>query len=66
MRTQARLAIGAMLSVAGALGVYLSLTLGWSEAPRPWSFLLGFAAGVLCGLGATLVVAGLLKRRRSQ
>ncbi|NLD43167.1 MAG: hypothetical protein GX657_06710 [Chloroflexi bacterium] len=66
MRTQARIAVGAVLSVAGALGAYLSLTLGWGEAPRPWSFLLGFAVGVLCGLGATLAVAGLLERRRRQ
>ncbi len=38
--------------------------LGWSEAPGPWDFLLGFVVGVVAGLGATLSVAGLGERGR--
>jgi NhaP-type Na+/H+ or K+/H+ antiporter len=60
MSTQTRLALGAALATIGALGIALSLLLGWSEAPGPWAFLLGFVTGVVTGLGATLSVAGLI------
>lgn len=64
MPTETKLALGAALAVVGALGIVLSLLLGWSQAPAPWDFLLGFVDGVLSGLGATLAVVGLIERRR--
>ncbi len=65
VRTQTKLALGAFLATFGALAIVLSFLLGWTEAPRPWSFVAGFAVGLLAGLGATLVIAGLLERRRA-
>jgi predicted ABC-type sugar transport system permease subunit len=62
--TQTKIALGSVLATVGALGMVLSLLLGWSAAPRPWGFLLGFVVGVLAGLGATLSVSGLIERRR--
>ena len=64
MSTQTKIALGSVLATVGALGMVLSLLLGWSAAPRPWGFLLGFVVGVLAGLGATLSVSGLIERRR--
>ncbi len=65
LSTQTKLGLGAVLSTIGALGIVLSLLLGWTAAPRPWGFLLGFSLGVAAGLGVTLAIAGLLERRRS-
>lgn len=56
--------LGAALGSVGALGLVVWPLLGWSQAPRPWGFLLGLCTGVLAGLGGSLVVAGLLRRRR--
>jgi predicted ABC-type sugar transport system permease subunit len=64
MSTQTKIALGSVLATVGALGMVLSLLLGWSAVPRPWDFLLGFVTGVVTGLGATLSVAGLIERRR--
>ncbi len=64
MGTQTKIALGSVLATVGALGMVLSLLLGWSAAPRPWGFLLGFVVGVIAGLGATLSVSGLIERRR--
>jgi hypothetical protein len=63
LSTQTKIGLGAVLSTFGALAIVLSLLLGWSAAPRPWGFLLGFIEGVVSGLGATMVVAGLIERR---
>lgn len=62
--TQAKLSLGAVLGMFAALGIVLSFLLGWTDAPRPWGFLLGFVVGILAGLGATLSIAGLIERRR--
>lgn len=62
--TQTKIALGSVLSTFGALGFVLSLLLEWTSAPQPWDFLLGFVVGVLIGLGVTLVIAGLIERRR--
>jgi len=59
-----RLAVGACLCVAGALGSILGPALGLTDLGRPWSFLAGFTFGIIAGLGATLSVAGLLGIRR--
>ena len=64
--TRNRLGLGAVLATFGALGVVLSFLLGWTEAARPWSFVIGFVVGIACGLGGTLSVAGLIERRRDR
>ena len=66
MSPQTKISIGSVIAILAALGIVLSLLLGWTEAARPWSFLLGFLVGVLAGLGATLVVSGLIERRRGK
>jgi predicted ABC-type sugar transport system permease subunit len=63
IKTQTKLALGSVMAVIAALGIVLSLFLGWTDAPRPWGFLLGFVVGVFAGLGATLALAGLIERR---
>jgi hypothetical protein len=65
MSTHAKLGLGAVLGVAGALGIVLALLLGWAAAPRPWGFLLGFIEGMISGLGATLGLVGLIEYRLS-
>jgi hypothetical protein len=62
--TQAKIALGSALAGVGGLGIVLSVLLGWSAAPRPWGFLLGFVVGLLAGLGVALTVSGLVERRR--
>lgn len=66
MSTQTKLALGAVLATVGALGMVLSLLLGWSAEPRPWGFLLAFLVGVLVGVGVTLAVSGLIERWRGK
>jgi hypothetical protein len=63
MSKQIKLGIGSALSTFGALGITLSLIFEWTAAPQPWGFLLGFAFGVSAGLGATLVMSGLMEQR---
>lgn len=65
MSTQTKMALGSAMAAVGALGMVLSLLLGWSAAPRPWGFVLGFVVGVIAGLGATLAVSGLIERGRA-
>ena len=64
MSTQTKIALGSVMATFAALGIVLSLLLGWSAAPRPWGFLLGFVVGLLAGLGVTLALSGLIDRRR--
>ncbi len=59
-----RIALGSALATLAAAAIVLSTILGWSGAPRPWGFLLGFANGLLAGLGVTLTVSGLIDQRR--
>ncbi len=63
LNAKTQLGLGAALATLGALGIVLSLLLGWPEATGPWAFVLGFVTGVVTGLGATLSVAGLIGRR---
>jgi predicted ABC-type sugar transport system permease subunit len=65
MSTQTKIALGSVLSTFAALGIVLTILLEWHQAPFPWSFILGFVNGILAGLGATLVVYGLIERRRN-
>jgi len=59
-----KLALGAVLTTIGGVTITLSLMLGWSALPRPWGFILGFAAGVTGGIGVPLAVCGLLHTAR--
>jgi len=63
--SQAKMALGSALASIGALLTVLALLLGWSSAlPSPWDFLLGFANGLLAGLGAGISIKGLIEHRR--
>ena len=66
LSTQTKLGLGSALACIGALGIVLSFLLGWTAAPRPWGFLLGFLVGVLAGLGATMAISGLIDLRRGK
>jgi hypothetical protein len=61
-----KLALGAALAALGGAGIQLSLLLGWTSLPRPWSFVAGLAVGIMAGLGVVLAVVGLFEcgRRR--
>jgi len=66
MKAETKMGVGAVLACFGAIAVVLGPILGWSGAPQPWSFLLGFLFGILLGLGAALSVAGLIEYRRGR
>ncbi len=57
------MALGSVLTTFAAIGIFFSITLEWTIAPRPGGFLIGFVVGVLAGLGATLAIYGLIERR---
>ena len=61
---KSKLGIGACLCAIGALGTILGPTLGLAELGRPWSFLVGFAFGLMAGTGTVLSLAGLSEWRR--
>lgn len=63
---QQKLGLGSSLAVSGGIGIVIGALAGWSSFDRPWGFLLGFALGVLAGMGATLVISGLIDRRRGR
>jgi hypothetical protein len=63
MQAHQKLGIGAPLATVGALASILLPTFGLTNLGRPWSFLLGLLVGLITGLGATLVIAGLIERR---
>jgi len=59
-----KLGLGAILGVIGALGIILGPLLGLAELGRPWTFLVGFAFGLMAGTGVVLSLAGLSGRRQ--
>lgn len=65
MKNQTKLGLGSVMSTFGALGIVLSLLLEWTAAPEPWGFLLGVVLGLAAGLGVTLVIAGLIEKKRN-
>lgn len=64
MQTKSKLSLGSILGILGALGIVLAPTVGATALPDPWSFVAGFAVGVVGGLGAALAIAGLIEYRR--
>jgi hypothetical protein len=57
------MALGSALASIGALLTVLALLLGWTCVPGPWDLLLGFATGLVAGMGAALALKGLIERR---
>ena len=66
MNPQTKTGLGAPLAVLGGIGIIVGPYLGATALGRPWSFLVGFALGVVTGIGTALCVAGLLEIRRSR
>jgi hypothetical protein len=66
VKSNAKMALGAVLATFGGASVVLFPLLGWSSIGRPWSFLLGFVVGIASGAGAALALFGLFERRGEQ
>jgi CBS-domain-containing membrane protein len=64
MHYKTKLGLGSMMGVLGAVGVVLGALLGAGGLGRPWSFLVGFGVGIICGMGVAPVVSGLLAVRK--
>lgn len=63
MKSEKKISVGAFLAAVGSVGIILGFLAGIPDLTRPWGFLVGFALGVISGLGATLTISGLLDRR---
>ena len=63
MKSEKKIGIGSLLAAIGSIGVILSFLMDSPDLGRPWNFLIGFALGIICGLGATLSIHGLIERR---
>jgi hypothetical protein len=59
------LGLGVGLLVIGVSGFFLGPSLGLTELGRPWTFLVGFAVGVVSGIGAVFGIVGLAGRKRA-
>ena len=66
MEAQQRLGVGAALAVLGGLAITLGSTLGVTTLGEPWSFIAGFAVGVVTGVGVVLAVSGLIQVRHAR
>lgn len=62
MRIKNKLAFGSVLASFGAISLILNSTLRLTQMGRPWSFIIGFITGLICGLGATLTISGLIEK----
>jgi hypothetical protein len=58
-----KLGIGALLAILGGIGMVLAPTLGATHLARPWSFIAGFAVGIISGLGVALTIFGFFEKR---
>jgi predicted ABC-type sugar transport system permease subunit len=63
MRSNARLAIGAVLSVMGGICLVVAPMAGATSLATPWDFVAGLGVGLLTGIGAALAVVGLAEGR---
>ena len=66
MSSRAKTGLGSALATIGGLIIVLSSILGWYSNLRPWVFPLGFAVGVVAGIGTTLGISGLLESRHGR
>ncbi len=64
MKTKQKLGFGAVLSVCGGIGIILGPAFGITNLGEPWSFICGFAIGVIGGVGAALAIFGLIENRK--
>ena len=62
-RINAKLGLGSALATIGGIGFILGPALGLTDLGRPWSFLVGFAVGMMVSVGGTLAIGGLLENR---
>lgn len=63
MNLEKKTSIGAFLAAVGSIGMILIILLGPPDLGRPWNLVIGFVFGVIAGLGATLSIYGLFKKR---
>jgi hypothetical protein len=66
MRPEKKLTIGAICAIIGGAGIIFGPLIGFSELASPWSFVLGFALGVLGGIGSALSLFGLYEMRKKR
>ena len=64
MNTKSKLGIGAVLAVCGGLGMALGPVIGFTQLREPFSFFIGFAVGLIGGIGTVLAVSGLIEYRK--
>ncbi len=55
---------GIILAILGGAGIVLWPIFGLTELVRPWSFILGFIFGIMSGVGAALILFGLLEKKK--
>lgn len=63
LSAEQKLGFGSVLAALGGFGIVISPLLGWTGSSGAWDFPLGFIFGLCVGLGAGLVVFGLIERR---
>lgn len=64
MKTKQRIAFGAVLSICSGIGIVLGPAFGFADLGRPWSFITGFAFGVMGGIGVVFTIFGLIENRK--
>jgi len=64
MKPKTRLLLGSILGIVGCLAIILGPMFKLTEFPSPWSFIIGFFAGLSAGLGTALSISGLISMRK--
>ena len=64
MQSKCKIAIGSILAVIGGCGIILGPLFKLTELASPWSFIVGFIAGLAGGLGVALSISGLISNRK--
>jgi len=65
VKTKHKIGFGAALAVFGGIGIILGPLLGFTHLGKPWSFITGFAVGVICAAGVVLSIFALLENRKT-
>jgi hypothetical protein len=67
MDARNKLGLGAVLAILGGLGLVIVPGLGLTSPELTVrDFVIGFAVGITCGIGAALALAGLVELRRER